>query len=92
MMKFQKNNHLKWHINQIYSLFNLESSERLSNNSGNNKDKRRIFRKEAEKNRLDKNNRLTILNPLNKDNKKIYYKIPYLHEKDILVKNMPFMQ
>ncbi len=58
-------------------LFNLEYPERLSKNSENYKDKRRTFRKEAGKYRLDKNNRLTILNPLNKDNEK--------DEKDILV-------
>ena len=85
LINIQKNNHPKWHINQIYALFNLEYPERLSNQSDNNKDKRRIFRKEAEKYKLDKNNRLTILNPLNKDNDEIYYKIPFLHEKDILV-------
>ena len=33
-----------------------------------NSDKRRRFRKEVEKYKLDHNNRLTILNPLNKEN------------------------
>ena len=57
----------------------------------NNSDKRRRFRKEAEKYKLDHNNRLTILNPLNKENEKnIAYKIPFLHEKDNLVKQMHF--
>ena len=56
-----------------------------------NSDKRRRFRKEAEKYKLDHNNRLTILNPLNKENEKnIAYKIPFLHEKDNLVKQMHF--
>ena len=87
-INIQKLNHPKWHINQILSLFNLDYPERISNNSIDNKEKRRIFRKEAKKYSLDKNNRLTVLNPLNReDEKEIFYKIPFLHEKEILVKN-----
>ena len=56
-----------------------------------NSDKRRRFTKEVEKYKLDHINRLTILNPLKKENEKnITYKIPYLHEKEILVKQIHF--
>ena len=56
-----------------------------------NSDKRRRFRKEVEKYKLDHINRLTILNPLNKENEKnIAYKIPFLHEKDNFVKKIHF--
>ena len=88
LINIQQQNHPKWHINQILSFFNLDYPERISTNLIDNKDKRRIFRKEAAKYSLDKNNRLTVLNPLYKeDEKEIFYKIPFLHEKDILVKH-----
>ena len=84
-------NHPHWHINQIYSLFKLEYPKRMEGKEENNSDKRRRFRKEAENYKLDHNNRLTILNPLNKENEKdIAYKIPYLHEKENLVKQIHF--
>ena len=90
-INLQKQNHPNWHINQIYSMFNLDYPERMRGKEGSNSDKRRRFRKEVEKYKLDHNNRLTILNPLNKESEKnLAYKIPFLHEKDILVKEFHF--
>ena len=86
-IEIQIKNHPNWHRNQILALFNLDYPERISSNSVENKEKRRIFRKEAEKYILDHNNRLNILNPLNKeDEKELTYKIPLIHEKDIIIK------
>ena len=49
-------------------------------------EKRKVFRKELKNYKLDHNNRLLIINPLNNDEEKeLEYKIHYLHEKDILV-------
>ena len=48
--------------------------------------KRQLFRKEASKYILDENNRLCVLNPItNKNEEKIYNKIPFIHEKNILI-------
>ena len=87
----QKKNHPKWHINQILSLFDLNYPSRMAKKSDSNAQQRRIFRKEVSKYKLDKNNRLTIFIPLNKEEEKeIPYKIPFLHEKEILVKQAHF--
>lgn len=58
----------------------------LGKNSTDDK-KRQIFRKQASKYILDENNRLCVLNPINETNKKekVYYKIPYYHENNILI-------
>ena len=61
--------------------------KRLFLKNEKNRIKKRKFRREALKYQLDNNNRLNIKNPLNKlEEKDMLYKIPYLHEKDILVK------
>ena len=72
---------------QIYSLFKLVYPKRLEPKNEKNRQKKKKFRKEAKNYKLDENNRLTIRNPLNKIKEQdIYFKIPYLHEKDILIK------
>ena len=49
-------------------------------------EKRKVFRKELKKYKLDHNNRLLVINPLNKEEEKeLEYKIPYQHEKNILL-------
>ena len=49
-------------------------------------EKRKLFRKELNKYILDNNNRLLVINPLNKiDEQDVTYKIPYQHEKEIIV-------
>jgi hypothetical protein len=63
----------------------------MAKKSDSNAQQRRIFRKEVSKYKLDKNNRLTIFIPLNKEEEKeISYKIPFLHKKEILVKQVHF--
>ena len=48
--------------------------------------RKKNFRKCLNSYKLNENNRLCILNPLNKsDEKEKYYMIPYKHEKDILI-------
>ena len=87
----QKKTHPKWHINQILSLFEFKYPARIAKKSDSNVQQRRIFRKEVSKYKLDKNNRLTILNPPNKEEEnEIPYKIPFLHEKEILIKHAHF--
>jgi hypothetical protein len=78
--------HPKWHINQILSTFDLEYPEDIKIKSLKNLEKRKVLRKEAGKYILDKTNRLNIKNPLNKeDEDNNYYKIPFIHEKEIIV-------
>ena len=81
----------KVHINQIYSYVDLIYLERISKINNTNITKRRNFRKLALKYKIDKTGRLCILNPFkdsNVENKALYYKIPYLEEKEILVNNI----
>ena len=59
----------------------------MKGNSQNEIGKRKVFRKELVNYKLDSNNRLLFINPLKNDKEKeILYKIPYEHEKDIIVK------
>ena len=82
----KKKEHPKWHINQILSLFNIKYPNRMSEKNSNSDKKRQIFKKEATKYKLDENNRLCIINPIKNSNPdNIYYKIPYIHEKNILI-------
>ena len=82
-----KKNHPKWHDNQILSLFNLKYPKRMTGNSQSEIEKRKMFRKELVNFKLDNNNRLLVINPLKNDEEnEISYKIPYEHEKDIIVK------
>ena len=47
---------------------------------------RKKFRKTAENYELDNNNKLCVLNPIKKtSNLNICYKIPYEHEKEIII-------
>ena len=58
-----------------------------SNINANVSEKRKTFRKCIETHKLDSNNRLCIINNniiKNKENN-IYFKIPYKHEKDIII-------
>ena len=55
----------------------------------NTQEKRKNFRKCLEEYILNNNNRLCILNPLKKlEEKENYYKIPYEHEKDIIINDI----
>ena len=82
----KKKEHPLWHYNQILSLFNIKYPKRMLGKNQINDKKRQLFRKEASKYILDKNNRLCVLNPItNKNDEKIYYKIPFIHEKNILI-------
>ena len=52
-------------------------------------EKRKLFRKELNKYILDNNNRIIIINPFNKnDEQDVLYKIPYKHEKEIMVMDL----
>ena len=82
----EKIKHPKWHENQILSLFNLKYPDRMVGKSQSSLEKRKLFRKELNKYILDNNNRLLVINPLNKiDEQDVTYKIPYQHEKEIIV-------
>ena len=75
-----------WHYNQILSLIPLKYPKRLEGNDTSVNEKRYTFRKNCLNYKLDKFNRLCILNPLNKENEKEkYYKIPFIHEKNIII-------
>ena len=75
-----------WHYNQILSKFALRYPKRLEGNENRQLEKRRNFRKLCQSFRLDTNDRLTILNPLDRENEtKTFYLIPYKHEKEILI-------
>ena len=81
-IKKEINIHPKWHYNQILSLFNIKYPERMVGQNEAEGKQRKNFRKEAEKFKLDENNRLCVLNPLNNKNQdNLYFKIPFLHEK-----------
>ena len=78
--------HPKWHYIQILSMCDLKYPERLKNKDKETLEKRKTFRKNIENYIIDKNNRLCVLNPLKKFNEtKIYYRIPYSHEKDVII-------
>ena len=78
--------HKNWHYNQILALFDIKYPSRMIGKTELDSKKRQLFRKEASKYKLDKNNRLCIINPLNIiEEANIYYKIPYSHEKNILI-------
>ena len=85
-IKEKQKDHPLWHINQIISLFNIKYPKRIQGKTSTDEKKRQLFRKEASKYMLDENNRLCVLNPIEGNEEKIYYKIPYLHEKDLLIK------
>ena len=75
-----------WNYNYILSKFNIKYPHRLEGKDSKSHDKRKAFRKYLNSYKLNENNRLCVLNPLNKINKKSkYYNIPYKHEKDILI-------
>ena len=75
-----------WHYNQILSKFELIYPKRLEDKSISTMEKRKNFRKCIELYKLDKNNRLCILNKnLIKNRKDLYFKIPFKHEKDIII-------
>ena len=74
----------KWDNNQIISKFNLKYPDRMDEIRNN--EKRKNFRKLVENYKLDDNNRLCVLNPIKNDsNLQNYYKIPYEHEKNIII-------
>ena len=76
----------KWHYNQILSKFDLKYPSRLEGKDSTSIEKRKRFRKYIETYKLDENNRLCILNPNNSlKQEKEYFKIPYEHEKDIII-------
>ena len=84
-INLQKKKHPNWHENQILSLFNLKYPDRMCDKSLTNIEKRKVFRKELKNYKLDNNNRLLVINPLNRiDEKETLYKIPYIHEKEII--------
>jgi len=76
-----------WNYNYILSKFNIIYPKRLIGKDSKLQDKRKAFRKYIDSYKLDNNNRLCVLNPINKDKEKDkYYKIPYKHEKNLLIK------
>ena len=76
--------HPKCHFNQIISQFPIKYPDRMVGKDKAADEKRKKFRREAANYKLDDNNRLLILNALKKENEKdVYYKIPFLHEKTI---------
>ena len=76
-------------LNQILSLFNIKYPERMVGQNEAEGKQRKNFRKEAEKFKLDENNRLCVLNPLNNKNQdNLYFKIPFLHEKNVLIRDI----
>ena len=83
-LKIQNKN---WHYNQILSKFDLKYPKRLEDkNISNILEKRKNFRKCIDTYILDKNNRLCILNDdLIRNRQEKYFKIPYKHEKDIII-------
>ena len=83
--------HPKWHYNQILSLFNIKYPERMKGKSAAEGKQRTNFRKEAARYKLVENNRLCVRNPLNnKNDDDTYFKIPFLHEKNVLIKDIHF--
>ena len=75
-----------WHYNQILSKFEIKYPVRMEGKDQTNTERRKKFRKMAENYKLDHNNRLCVLNPIKKaNNLNIYYKIPYEHEKEIII-------
>ena len=75
-----------WNYNYILSKFNIIYPNRLIGSDSKLQEKRKAFRKYLDSYKLDDNNRLCVLNPVNKGNEKEkYYKIPYKHEKNILL-------
>ena len=85
-INLQKEKHPNWHENQILALFNLKYPDRMCDKSLASIEKRKIFRKELKNYKLDNNNRLLVINPLNRiDEKETLYKIPYIHEKEIII-------
>ena len=75
-----------WHYNQILSKFNIKYPVRMEGKDVTNVERRKNFRKTAENYKLDDNNRLCVLNPIKKSsNSNIYYKIPFEHEKEIII-------
>ena len=75
-----------WNYNYILSKFNIKYPHRLEGKDSKSHDKRKAFRKYLNSYKLNENNRLAVINPLNKNNEKSkYYNIPYKHEKDILI-------
>ena len=90
-IKKQINKHPKWHYNQILSLFNIKYPERMKGKNAAEGKQRTNFRKEAARYKLDENNRLCVRNPLNnKNDDETYFKIPFLHEKNVLIKDIHF--
>ena len=90
-INIQKSNHPKWHENQILSLFNLKYPDRMTDKSPASNEKRKVFRKALKNFILNHNNRLLVINPLKKDKEKnVEYKIPYLHEKEIIVMQLHY--
>ena len=83
-LKIQNKN---WHYNQILSKFDLKYPKRLEDkNISNILEKRKSFRKCIDTYKIDKNNRLCILNDdLIRNRQEKYFKIPYKHEKDIII-------
>ena len=74
------------HYNQILSQFPLKYPKRLDGNDPSTIQKRKIFRKNLNSYILNENMRLCVINPLNRDNESnVIYKIPYKHEKEILI-------
>ena len=64
----------------------LKYPKRLEGHGSSLNEKRYAFRKTCLNYKLDENNRLCILNPLNKENEKEkYYKIPFIHEKNAII-------
>ena len=75
-----------WHYNQILSKFELKYPKRLEDKSISTLEKRKNFRKCIESYKLDKNNRLCILNKdLIRNRKNGSFKIPLKHEKNIII-------
>ena len=83
-INLEKKKHPKWHENQILSLFNLNYPDRMCGKSQESIEKRKVFRKELKNYYiLDNNNRLLVIKRIEeKDN---LYKIPYIHEKEIII-------
>ena len=76
----------KWHYNQILSKFDLIYPKRMEGKDSSAVEKRKNFRKYIESYCLDNNNRLCILNPISsRKNENEYFKIPYEHEKEIII-------
>ena len=90
-IKKQINKHPKWHYNQILSLFNIKYPERMKGKSAAEGKQRTNFGKEAARYKLNENNKLCVRHPLNnKNGDDTYFKIPFLHEKNVLIKDIHF--